>query len=83
VGQLAYVRVNSGFSEACEIGRHVRQGCFVSSLLLLGRIAGTYYVRTVDVPIVTNRVAWSVGLSVCVCQSVGWVCHTIEPCKNG
>ena len=28
--------------------------------------------------IVTDRVAWSVGLS--VCRSV---CHTSEPCKNG
>jgi len=29
-------------------------------------------------PIVTDRVAWSVSLSVCLS-----VCHTGEPCKNG
>ena len=29
-------------------------------------------------PIVTDRVAWSVGLSVGL-----WVCHSSEPCKNG
>ena len=28
-------------------------------------------------PLVTDRVAWSVGLSVCA------VCHTVESCKNG
>ena len=29
-------------------------------------------------PIVTDRVAWSVGLSICLL-----VCHTSEPCRNG
>jgi len=29
-------------------------------------------------PILTDRVAWSVGLSVGLS-----VCHTSEPCKNG
>ena len=41
------------------------------SLALLGRIA---VLRTYMRPIVTDRVAWSVGLS---------VCHTSQPCKNG
>jgi len=31
-------------------------------------------------PIVTNWVAWSVCLSVCLCLLV---CHTSDPCKNG
>jgi len=33
-----------------------------------------YYVRTQVLSVVTGRVAWSVGLSVCL---------TREPCKNG
>jgi len=35
VGQSAYVWVNDGFSEACQIGRGVRQGCFLSPLLYI------------------------------------------------
>jgi len=42
---------------------------------LLGRIACTQMW-----PVVTDGVAWAVGLSVYVCASVG---HVREPCKNG
>ena len=45
-------------------------------MLLLGRI----YVRS-TATILTDRVAWSVGLS--IAPSIGLsVCHTSEPCKN-
>jgi len=33
MGQSAYVWVNDGFSDACEIGRGVRQGCALTPLL--------------------------------------------------
>ena len=39
--------------------------------------ASQYYVRRCG-PILTDRVAWSVGLSVGLS-----VCHTSEPCKDG
>jgi len=47
-------------------------------MLLLGRIAVlSTYMR----PILTDRVAWSVGLS--ITPSIGLsVCHTSEPCKT-
>ena len=33
--QSAYVQVNDGFSEACQIGRGVRQGYSLSPLLYI------------------------------------------------
>ena len=35
MGQSAYMWVDDGFSEACGIGRGVRQGCSLSSLLYI------------------------------------------------
>ena len=35
MGQSAYMWVNDGFSEACQIGRGVRQGSFLSPLLYI------------------------------------------------
>jgi len=35
MGQSAYVRVNDWISEACQIGRGVRQGCSLSPLLYI------------------------------------------------
>ena len=35
MGQSAYMQVNDWFSEACQIGRGVRHGCFLSPLLYI------------------------------------------------
>jgi len=35
MGQSAYLWVNHGFSEACEIDRAVRQGCRLSPVLYI------------------------------------------------